>query len=171
MLKIINNLAPFFEDCYRRISVREYAKLSGISAPTASKLLKACHEQGLLAMREERRHLLFNTNQESRDVMDLSRIYWRKKLESLSVELQKKLVNPTGVLFGSLAKAEAKQDSDIDLAVFSPAKKQIDIAPYEAKLKRAISIYWYTSLNDIKNKHLLNNILNGCILFGNLRWN
>ncbi len=27
MLNILNNLEPFIEDCYRRFSVREYAKL------------------------------------------------------------------------------------------------------------------------------------------------
>jgi len=168
MLEIINNLTPFFEDCYRRFSVREYAKLAGISPPTASKLLKSYHEQGLLRKREERRHLLFYINNESRDIIDLSRIYWRKKLEGLSNELEKKLVNPTGVLFGSLAKAEVKKDSDVDIAVFS-SKKQINLTPFKKKLGREVTVHWFRSLNEIKNKHLLNNILNGYVLFGRLR--
>ena len=35
MLNIINNLRPFIEDCYRRISVREYSRLLKVSPPTA----------------------------------------------------------------------------------------------------------------------------------------
>ena len=40
MLKIFNELKPFFEDVYREISVREYAKLTKVSPPTASTILK-----------------------------------------------------------------------------------------------------------------------------------
>lgn len=168
MLEIINNLVPFFEDCYRRIGVREYAKLVHVSPPTASKLLKDYHNQGLLHQSEERRYLLFHANIENRDMIDLSRIYWRKKLEGLSVELKSKLVNPACVLFGSLAKAEAKQDSDIDLALFTQEKKQIDLNRYKKQFQREITIYWFRSLSEVKNKHLLNNIINGYVLFGRL---
>ena len=48
MLKIINDLRPFFEDCYRRVNVREYAKIMHISPPTASKILDSYHHENLL---------------------------------------------------------------------------------------------------------------------------
>ena len=53
MLEIINNLAPFFEDCYRRISVREYSKIIKVSPPTASKILMEYYKEGLLKRQEE----------------------------------------------------------------------------------------------------------------------
>ncbi len=169
MLNIINNLAPFFEDCYRRISVREYGKLIKVSPPTASKLLKDYNKQGLLNKSEELRHLFFSANRESRDFIDLSRVYWRKKLKDFISELQRKLVNPTAVLFGSLAKAEAKKDSDIDIFIFSQSSISININKFEKELGRKISIFQSRSIDTIKNTNLLNNVLNGYLLFGRLK--
>jgi len=170
MLNIINNLAPFFEDCYRKISVREYARLIKVSPPTASKILKGYRKQGLLNSEEELRHLFFSANIENKDFIDLSRVYWREKLREFTTELQKKLVDPSIVLFGSLAKAEAKKDSDIDIAVFAPDKKEMNVKPYEERLKRKISMYWFTSVYDtLHNKPLMNNIINGYVLLGRLR--
>ena len=54
MLKIIYILKPFFEDNYRRINVREYARLQKISPPTASKILEQMHKEKLLKKETER---------------------------------------------------------------------------------------------------------------------
>ncbi|HLD49466.1 MAG TPA: nucleotidyltransferase domain-containing protein [archaeon] len=167
MLKIINDLSVFIEDCYRRINVREYARIMGISAPTASKLLVYYSKEGLLKKGNYRNYILFYANKNSRDFIDLSRIYWRHILNRLTESMEKKLVNPTIILFGSLSKAESKKNSDIDIAVFAE-KKEIDISDFEKKLKRKIEIFWFASLNDVKSKELLNNIKNGYVLAGRL---
>ncbi len=168
MLNLINNLSPFFEDCYRRINVREYAKIIKVSPPTASKLLTLYLKERLLKKEEYRNYLFFYVNRESKQFVELSRIYWSFKLEKLVEFTKKKLLNPTLVLFGSLAKAEVKKDSDIDIALFAP-KKEINLEIFEAKLKRRIQIFWFQSLKDIKSKELANNILNGHILGGRLK--
>ena len=54
MLNIINDLDCFFEDCYRRVNVREYARIKGISPPTASKILTNYQKEGLLFKEEYR---------------------------------------------------------------------------------------------------------------------
>jgi len=169
MLNIINNLAPFFEDCYRRISVREYSKLIKVSPPTASKLLKDYNNQGLLNKNEELRHLFFSANRENRDFIDFSRVYWRKKLEKLSLSLQQKLTQPAAVLFGSLAKAEVRKDSDVDIYLFSQIKEPVNFENLEKELGRKISIFQSRSIGAIKNVNLLNNVLNGYLLFGRLK--
>ena len=60
MLDILNNLGAFFEDCYRRISVREYAKIMNISPPTASKILTEYSKEGILIKEAERNYLFFS---------------------------------------------------------------------------------------------------------------
>jgi predicted nucleotidyltransferase len=167
MLEIINNLVPFFEDCYRRISVREYAKLVNISPPTASKLLAYYHKEGFLKKEEYRNYIFFYANKDNKQFIDFSRIYWKIKLKEIIEFANKKLLNPCMVLFGSLAKAEAKKDSDIDLAIF--ASKKVDFSIFESKLKRKIQIFWFKSLKDIKSEELANNILNDYILNGRLK--
>ena len=167
MLKIINELRPFFEDCYRRINVREYAKLMKISPPTASKILTFYTTKNLLLKETYKNYLLFHANKENKDFIDLSRIYWRLILKDLLDLMEKKLISPTVVLFGSLSKAETKSDSDVDLAVFAH-KKDLNTVLFENKIKRKIQIFWFVSLKDVKNKELANNIINGYILKGRL---
>lgn len=168
MLDIFNKLEPFFEDCYRRVGVREYARVVGVSPPTASTMLKALEKEGVLKMEKYKRELLFYANKDSRDFIDLSRIYWRRRLSDLLFFIEKRTVNPSVILFGSLAKGEAKGDSDIDLAVFGP-KKTLDLKVFEKGLGRAIQIFMFNSLVEVRSKELANNIANGYVLSGKIR--
>ncbi len=167
MLKNINKLTPFFEDCYRRINVREYAKIVEVSPPTSSKILNHCFNEGLLLKDGYRNYILFYANKESKDFIDLSRMYWRHKLGEIISFLERELVNPTIILFGSLSKAEAKDDSDIDLAIFSH-KRELNAEVFENKIKRKIQLFWFESTKAVKNKDLLNNIINGYVLTGKI---
>jgi predicted nucleotidyltransferase len=168
MLNIINNLQPFFEDCYRRIGVREYANIIKVSPPTASNILYSFEKEGILLKEKDRNYLFFYANKENRQFIDLSRIYWHEKLNNLILYLDKTLINPTLILFGSLSKAEVIVNSDIDLVIIAH-KKIIDIGKFEKQLKRKIQIFWFESLEDIKDKELKNNILNGYMLIGRLK--
>tara|TARA_Y100000310_G_scaffold327446_1_gene393813 strand:- start:2281 stop:2769 length:489 start_codon:yes stop_codon:yes gene_type:complete len=162
MLKIINSLTPFFEDCYRRINVREYAKIQNISPPTASTTLKHYQKENLLKKSTFKNYIFFHANQ-SKEFIDLSRIYWSIKLKPVLDQIE--TLDPTIILFGSLSKAETTEKSDIDLAIFSPIKSKV---PKSLK-NREIQAHHYKSIKDIKNKELLNNILNGYILKGRIR--
>ena len=164
MLKEINNLGLFFEDCYREVSVREYAREIKISPPTASKLLKGFVKEGLLNKREERGFLLFRVNRESVFLRDLSRIYWRKKLDELIEFLDNETHFSGIVLFGSLSKLEATKDSDIDIMIFSD-EKQLNLENFEKKLKRKIQCFFNESINNVP-KNLKMNVLMGYLMEG-----
>lgn len=167
MLKIINNLKPFFEDCYRRINVREYAKLIKVSPPTASKILTDYYKKDLLKKEEFRNYLFFYANKDNSIFIDLSRIYWRYRLQGFISQLEKKITNPTIVLFGSLAKAEVRKESDLDLVIFAH-KKEINTKHIEKSLKRPCQLFWFKSISDVKNKELANNFINGYVLKGKI---
>lgn len=164
MLEIINNLTPFFEDCYRRISVREYAKIIKVSPPTASKILMEYHKEGLLKKQEDRNYLFFFTNKENKVFIELSKVYWMDRLKEVVEYIENKTVNPTIILFGSLSKAEVTPESDIDITIIS-SKKNISLEDYEKKLKRKIQVFWFDNFREIP-KELKNNILNGYSLSG-----
>jgi len=168
MLNIINNLKPFFEDCYRRINVREYSRIIKISPPTSSKILLDYSKKGLLLKEKDKNYIYYYANKKSKDFIDLSRIYWRNKFSEILDYLNKNLLAPTIILFGSLAKAETKIDSDIDLCIIAH-KKEIKIAKLEKKLKRNIQIFFFDSIKNIKNKELSNNIINGYVLNGRIK--
>jgi|SRR3989344_6253268 len=168
MLNIINNLRPFIEDCYRRISVREYSRLLKVSPPTASKILFDLNKEGLLLVEKDRNYIFYYACKENRIFIDLSRIYWRLKLNKFVEFLTKNLTNPTIILFGSLSKAETKNDSDIDICVIGH-KKEFNIKSFENLLKRKIQLFFFGSIQDIKNKELAMNIINGYLLEGRLK--
>jgi DNA-binding transcriptional regulator YhcF (GntR family) len=79
MLKIINDLVPFFKDYNRKINVREYARLVGISPPTASKLLGEYEKEGLLLKEEFRNFIFYSANSKNLNFKDLEKIYQRVK--------------------------------------------------------------------------------------------
>lgn len=167
MLEIIDRLEVFFEDCYREISVREYAREIGVSPPTASKLLNSFASEGILTRREERGFLLFRIDGEGRAALELSRIYWSEKLDELIGFLRDELYFESVVLFGSLGKLEVTKNSDVDLAVFCRSDKEIDLKKFEKKLGREIQVFRFDKLDDV-GEELRLNIVNGCVLGGYL---
>ncbi|MBU0980470.1 MAG: nucleotidyltransferase domain-containing protein [Nanoarchaeota archaeon] len=167
MLKIFNDLEPFFRDNYRRIGVREYSRERRISAPTASKQLARLLKEGLLEREKERNYILYVANKESPVLIHLSRLYWFQRLKDAGLieYLNQEFVNPLIVMFGSFSKAEVKGDSDIDLALFSVTKKKACLETYERKLKRSIHIFMYMQPDEVA-QDLLINMQNGFILSG-----
>lgn len=165
MLKIINDLKPFFEDCYQEIGVREYSRMAKITPPTASKLLKEFGSEGLLKEKKDKLYLLFRANRESNHLKDLSRIYWREKFDELFEEFEKEMPGSRVIIFGSLSKLEAKKDSDIDLAVISKYLRKINMERFEKKYGRKIQAFYFKSMKDI-NTNLKENILEGFVIKG-----
>ena len=169
MLKVFNDLEPFFQDNYRRINVREYARLSKISPPSASKVLSQLHKEALLNREKDRNYIYFSANKESPAFIILSRAYWLFRLKKIGFVdyVEKNYINPVVILFGSFSKAEIKHDSDIDIAIFTPSKTKINPEAFEKRLKHKIQIFIFRNKEEVKNKELLNNILNGFIIAGN----
>jgi len=168
MLEIFNELEPFFQDNYRRINIREYARLSKISPPSASKRLAAFRKEGLLKNENDRKYIYYYANRESQLFVGLSRLYWQVEFEKCGLisHIEKELVEPVVVLFGSFSKAEIKHDSDIDIAVFSVSRKDINLGRFEGRLGRKVQLFAYGDRNDVKSRELLNNIMNGFIIRG-----
>ncbi len=168
MLEIFNSLKPFFEDNYGRINVREYARLQKISPPSASKVLKNLEKEGLLVSQEDRRYLYFYARREDIQFIGLQKVYYTYLFRELGLMayLEKELVSPVVILFGSIVKAELNKNSDIDLTIFSVSEKKLDLSNFEKKLKRTIQVFRFKGQGEVKNKMFLNNILNGLIISG-----
>jgi DNA-binding transcriptional ArsR family regulator len=168
MLKIFNDIGPFIKDNYRRINVREYARIRGISAPSASTLLQKLYEEKLLIKEADRRYIFYAANRESSIFVGLLCIYWKVQLKNLIEYIENECVTPLIILFGSFSKAEVTQTSDIDIALFTSSKKALNLVPYEKQLRRNIQLLRFTKPNEVGNSGLLKNIRNGYILSG--RW-
>lgn len=169
MLKIINNLQPFFKDNYKKINVREYSRIKKISHPTASKKLEEYSKEKLLEKKEFKNYIFYSANINNKTFIDLSRIYWHEKFKSIGLIdfLNKVFHQPLIILFGSFSKAEINNNSDIDIAIFGFPEKIVNLSKFERKIKRKIQVFQFKDIKSVKNTELLGNILEGYLLSGN----
>jgi predicted nucleotidyltransferase len=80
--------------------------------------------------------------------------------------LVERLSNPTIVVFGSYSRGEDIEKSDIDFYIETPSKKKINLNKFEKALQRKIQFFIYNNIQNVENKELANNIVNGITLNG-----
>lgn len=160
MLKIFNELKQFFEDVYREISVRQYAKEVKISPPTASKKLKEFVKEGILILNKRGIYFYFKANREEFIFKQLARLYWYSVLNPITEKIHGEIAYKRIILFGSLSKAENTIKSDVDLYLETEERK-IDITNLQKLLNREIQLHFIKS---IKNENLKKNIEQGIII-------
>jgi len=172
MFKEFNFLKPFLEEPTREYNVREFAKLVKMSPATASKNLKEFSKKSFLVYRKERNLDLYKANLEGSSYRDVKIYYNIQKIRNSMIldELNQFYLKPTVVLFGSASTGLDTLDSDFDILVISEKNEKIDLEKYEKKLNRGIQLFVYKSIKQIKNNHLVNSILGGIILQGEIKW-
>ncbi len=173
MFNELNILKIFFESPTREFNVREVARILKIAPATASKELKKFAKKEALKERKERNLILYQSKLDSEFYRDLKIFYNIRKIKEsgLIEELNKFYLKPTIILFGSVAEGLDIESSDIDLVVISEKKNNFpDFKDYEKKLNRKIQIFNVKNLKDLKNNHLINNVLSGIVLQGEIKW-
>lgn len=162
----------FVENPERWFHVRELAKITKNSPTTLSKYLKEMKKGDLLISERKFNHLFFKANNESSTFKDRKLFFNLEKIRKSGVIGHlKEIYQPEAiVLFGSFRKAENIEKSDIDLLVITPSKKEIKLDRYEKKLRHSIQLFLFSKKKleemKVKNKELLNNLLNGISLEG-----
>lgn len=173
MFRELNTLKLFFEEPTREFNVREVARILKISPATASKELKKIEEMGLVKERKERLLKLYKANLENDLYRDLKTFYNIRKIRDsgLLEALNKFYLKPTIVIFGSCASGIDIETSDFDLLIISEKTKRMpNLEKFENKLNRTIQLFVAKKIKDLRNKHLINNILNGIIIQGEVKW-
>ena len=173
MLKEINLLKIFFESPSREFNVREVARLLKIAPATASRRLKNLSRDKILKQRDERMLKLYKANMDNDGYRNLKVFYNIDKIKKsgLIEELNKFYLKPSIILFGSLSNGFDTEDSDIDIVIISEREKDFkDRGVFEKKLNRKLQLFVIKKINDLKNQHLINNVLNGTVLQGEVKW-
>ena len=166
-------LKYFFEDPEREFHLRELARIIKKSPMTVSKELKKLKKKNLLLFKNERKHSRYKANIENPKFRLLKFNYNLNKLydSNLIPYLEDKFNHPEAiVLFGSFRRAEDIPNSDIDMLVITPIKKEINLSKFEKKLEHNIQLFMYSKkeIETLKktNPELLNNFINGVVLSG-----
>ncbi len=172
MFKELNILKPFFKDQSREYNVRELAKILRLAPATVSKKLKEFNKKNILVHRKERNLDLYKSNLESDSYLDLKVYYNIQKIRKSGIleEINQFYLKPAIVFFGSGSNGMDALDSDFDFLIISEKTKSYNLDKYEKKLDKKIQLFVYKNIEQIKNKHLVNNMLNGIVLQGEIKW-
>ena len=160
----------FFLNPTARLRVRQIEKAVKVPLPSAIRYAKELEKEGLLKSGIIAGANLYSADRSSKNfIVEKMLFNIRQVHESGLVDyLVGEYSNPAIILFGSYARGEDIETSDIDIYIETSRKEIIIGAEFEKKLQRAVQAFTYKSIKDIKNRGLANNIVNGVRLNGNL---
>lgn len=163
-------LELFFIYPERNFHVREIARTLKLNHATVSKHLKVLKKKNLILIDKNTLYPTYYANIENETYLFYKKQYLISKIyDSEVIEKIKKLVFPSSIiLFGSAAKGTSNENSDIDLFV-EAEKKNIALFKYEKLLGHKINLLFEPKIGNLP-KNLANNILNGYVLYGFVRW-
>lgn len=158
----------FFVNPNAKLRVREIEKLLKLPIPSVIRYCKELKEEKILTTIKTGNVVFYTGNRANssflleKKLYNIKSIYQSGLIDFLKIELS----NPVVLLFGSYSKGEDVKNSDIDLYIETPSKKEIDLGKFEKMLKRKIQAFRHKSIKEIKNNELADNILNGIVLNG-----
>lgn len=158
----------FFINPTSKMRVRQLEKELKLPLPSVIRYAKELKNEGILTTVKVGNVVFYAADKTSKNYLIGKKLFNMKQvyLSGLVDYLREELSNPTIVLFGSYAKGEDTEASDIDLYIETPSKKEVDLTRFEKVLKRKIQAFKYKNIRGIANPHLSNNILNGIVLNG-----
>ena len=158
----------FFVNPNAKLRVREIERTLKLPLPSIIRYCKDLEKESILTTIKIGNVNLYTADRSSEKYLLEKKLYNIKKIyeSGLVNYLRQELSNPSIILFGSFAKGEDTEESDIDLYIETLSKKDINIEKFEKLLKRRIQLFRHKNINEVSNIHLANNIINGFLLNG-----
>jgi len=159
-------LKIFLDNPTESFRLRELSRLSKISPPSVINYLKDFEEKGLVKKYLKREIPFYQAVRDDEDFKHYKIISILSELhESGLIEfLWDKLSPEAIILYGSYAKGESVEGSDIDIFIIGREKK-LELKNFEKKLEKVIHLMFIENPAKIP-KELKNNLINGIVLKG-----
>lgn len=151
-----------------KLRVREIERTLKLPLPSVIRYCKELEKEKILLIIKTGDVVFYSADKTSEKYLLEKKLFNIKSIyESELIEyIKKELSNPQIILFGSFAKGEDIEESDIDLYIETPSKKELNLSKFEKILKKKIQVFQHKDIRDIPNKNLANNIINGILLNG-----
>ncbi len=158
----------FFINPTIKLRVRQIEREVKVPLHSAIRYTKELENEGILKMEDIANIRIYAGDRISKDFLYEKRLFNIQKLyiSGLIEFLTEELSNPTIVVFGSYARGEDTEESDIDLYIETATKKSVNGGKFETVLKRNIQLFQYKNIHAVENRELANNIINGIVLNG-----
>jgi len=156
----------FFTNPSARLRVRGIERELKLPLPSVIRYCKELEKEGILKTAKTDKVVFYTTDRTNGKYVLEKRLFNIRQIydSGLVDYIKDALNNPPIVLFGSYAKGEDTEESDIDLYIETPSKKSHDFNKFEKILKRKIQAIISDDITKMKNIHLANNIINGITL-------
>lgn len=157
----------YFRNPTTKLRVREIERTVNIPLPSVIKYTKELVSENILKKEGIGTTTFFTANRDKLFFLEKKLYNLQKIYNSGVIEyIQKELHNPTVILFGSFAKGEDTEESDIDIYIQTSSRKKIDLKPYFSEIGRDFQIFQHKHIKELQNTYLMNNIVNGITLNG-----
>ncbi len=155
----------FFTNPSAKMRVRQLERTLNIPLPSVIRYCKELEQEDILRKEVIGNVTFYTSNRDKKYFLEKKLFNLKLIYDSGIVEyLKKELSNPVIIVFGSYSRGEDVESSDVDIYIETLSEKKLNLKKYEDKLSRNIQIFGNKSIKQIKNKHLVNNILNGITL-------
>ncbi len=151
-----------------KLRVRHIAQKLSIPLHSAIRYSQELKKEALLKETAIAGVKLYSADRSSEKFLLEKKLYNLRSLhESGLVEyLALEMGNPAIIVFGSYARGEDTEESDIDIYIQAQEKLPAGLAKFEKVLQRKIQLFSFKGIRGVKNKELANTILNGMTLNG-----
>lgn len=160
-------LAEFFKKPTVRFHIRELARLTKIHPNTIIKLTDELEKESVIIKKRYKNLIEAQANIESEHFIREKRLFNISQINKCGLldHLISFYNNPRAiVLYGSFARGEDIEKSDIDMAVITKEKKTSNLILYEKKLEKNIHLFCidYSKISD----EFYTSLINGIVLHG-----
>ncbi|MBU1598070.1 MAG: nucleotidyltransferase domain-containing protein [Nanoarchaeota archaeon] len=162
-------LELFFEEPNRNFHLRQISRLTKIAVTSVRKYLDELLHESLITKDTKTIYPTYVANETNKifRVYKQQRIILKIHVSGLIDYLEETTLPKCIILFGSMSKGEYTKTSDIDILIQAP-NQELNLEKFEKKLNHKINILFEPKLNNL-NQGLLNNILNGYVLSGQIK--
>ncbi len=145
--------------------IKEISKKIKLSPTSVRNHIRSLQAKNLIKKKKSKPFNGFVANRENEDFIFYKRVYNLYSLKNLSRYLISLYWPKLLILFGSYARGEDIEESDIDLLIVSKVKKEVNLKGVEKKLKRKINLLVIDKLEKL-DKNFIKKIYNGIVLYG-----
>ena len=162
-------LKQFFLRPNKKHQIRELSRQIDLSHPSVKDYITELVEEGFVRKVDGGTYQGYKS-----DVNEKFKIYKRNETvrtlqeSGLVKELENEFRPNAIVLFGSAARGEDTEESDIDILVVAE-EGDFDTEEYEQELQRKINLQFMSQKQIIENKEFSNSLANGTVLRGFLK--
>lgn len=164
-------LKVFFLNPTESLRLREISRMAELSPPSVMLYLKEFEKQGLVRRYAKRGVPFYQAQRDNGDFKAYSRMGMLFELHDSGLidYLWEKIAPDAIILYGSCAKGECTEESDVDMFILGKEAK-LDLKAYEKKIGRNVHLLFNQDFRKV-SKELINSLINGIVLKGYLKIN